>query len=406
MNIDEELSKVGLTRKQYENAMSDIIDKINGEKDIDWSEIHDKYNLRGSTDFFRQAASRRPFGGAFVYEYFVKNKTLKDHSSDIDNKLDEIKREKIKLQTLNVERNRLDRRDAKQQLYFEYIGSVCEQLELPDFQPLFIQSPNNPISYICTLSDIHYGASFKSQNNEYNREIARERLELLCSLLYDFVEKHEVNTLYILELGDSIQGLLRLSDLNLNDTSVVKAVVEISRLLAQFLNQLSAFVNIEYYHAPTANHTQLRVLNAKASELAAEDVEYIIGNYIKDLCSNNSRINVHLAEEGKEYITVDIPFGNIYAMHGHQIKNIENSIRDLSMLVGEHIPYLLLGHYHNGREIPSYESVTYDAEVLVSPSFIGSDPYSDRLMKGCKPAVKIYGFDDVYGHTESYKILL
>lgn len=60
----------------------------------------------------------------------------------------------------------------------------------------------------------------------------------------------------------------------------------------------------------------------------------------------------------------------------------------------------------NGKEIPSFESSCYDTEVLVSPSFIGSDPYSDSIMKGAKASVKIYGFDDIYGHTETHKIIL
>lgn len=48
---------------------------------------------------------------------------------------------------------------------------------------------------------------------------------------------------------------------------------------------------------PKANHTQLRVLGAKANELGEEDLEYVIGHYIKDLCSDNYRISVHLEDE-------------------------------------------------------------------------------------------------------------
>ena len=96
----------------------------------------------------------------------------------------------------------------------------------------------------------------------------------------------------------------------------------------------------------------------------------------------------------------------VIAMHGHQLKNIENSIRDLSMLRRSFIDYLLLGHFHSGKEIPSFEGCCNDTEILVSPSFVGSDPYSDSIMKGCKAAVKIYGFDSTYGHKETYKFIL
>ena len=197
-----------------------------------------------------------------------------------------------------------------------------------------------------------------------------------------------------------------MSDLKINDSSVVKAVVEISRLIALFLNEISAYTTVEYYHSPTANHSQIRPLGTKASEIADEDLEYVIGNYIKDLCANNNRITIHLAEEGKQYIDIPIFDYNIIAMHGHQIKNIETSVKDMSMLKRRFIDYLILGHFHNGKEIPSSESCCYDTEVLVSPSFIGSDPYSDSIMKGAKASVKIYGFDDLYGHTETHKIIL
>ena len=76
------------------------------------------------------------------------------------------------------------------------------------------------------------------------------------------------------------------------------------------------------------------------------------------------------------------------------------------MLIRSFIDYLLLGHLHNGKEIPSFEGCCTDTEILISPSFVGSDPYSDSLMKGSKASVKIYGFNDIYGHTETYKIIL
>ena len=179
-----------------------------------------------------------------------------------------------------------------------------------------------------------------------------------------------------------------------------------SRYALSTVYELSIYTKIEYYHAPSANHTQIRPLGTKASEIADEDLEYLIGNYIKDLCSGNERISVHLAEEGKQYIEISVIGIEIIAMHGHQLKNVENSIRDLSMLRRSFIDYLILGHFHSGKEIPSFEGCCNDTEILVSPSFVGSDPYSDSLMKGSKAAVKIYGFDSTYGHTETYKFIL
>ena len=223
-----------------------------------------------------------------------------NYIQQIKKEKEEIRKERIKLQTANIERNRLDRNESRQQFYYEYVGSVIEALPNPEFKPLFDYTENDiNINYLVCLSDLHYGATFKSENNEYSPEIAKERFEHLSACVIEFIQKHKINKIHIVSLGDLIQGILRVSDLKINDSSIVKATVEISRLIALFIREISTYALVEYYHTPSANHTQIRPLGTKASEIADEDLEYIIGNYIKDLCATNDRINVHLSEEGK-----------------------------------------------------------------------------------------------------------
>ena len=408
-NFTEELQKYGLTADTYEKVCKDISDKLEGNNDLDWSEIQSKYNITCNPDTIRKASSTI-FGGQFRTEY-LKNQIYTNSEEyskekELDKKIADMRKERMKLQTANIERNRVDRNESRQEMYYEYVGNVCTALPLPEFQPLYYDSAENELGYIMSLADIHYGAKFKSENNEYSTEIAKERFENLSGYVIDFIQKHKITKFHVVSLGDMVQGILRVSDLKINDSTVVKSTVEISRLIALFLRELSVYTNIEYYHTPSANHTQIRPLGTKASEIADEDLEYLIGNYIKDLCDGNERISVYLADEGKQYIEIPIVGNEVIAMHGHQLKNIENSIRDLSMLRRSFIDYLLLGHFHSGKEIPSFEGCCNDTEILVSPSFVGSDPYSDSIMKGCKAAVKIYGFDSTYGHKETYKFIL
>ncbi len=387
--------------------------KDSGNLDLSWNEIADLINKEfreDESEYRSEAAYRKPFQQAKrYYEANVFGNILDEDSyfKELQLQKQELRKERIKLQTANVERNRIDRAESRQELFYEYIGSVKEVLPLPEFKPLFAKIDNeNDMQYLCCLSDLHYGASFVSENNEYSPEIFKGRLELLASYLYDFINEKKINKINIACLGDTLQGILRVSDLKLNDSSVVKCTVEVSRLIASFLNSLSEFVNIEYYHVPSANHTQIRPLGTKASEIADEDLEYVIGNYIMDLCSANERISVHLADEGKEYIEIGIDGYEVLAMHGHQIKNIETSLKDLSIQRRSFIDYLILGHFHAGKEIPVAEGCTNDAEIFVCPSFVGSDPYADSIMKGSKASVKIFGFDIVYGMTETKKIIL
>ena len=68
--------------------------------------------------------------------------------------------------------------------------------------------------------------------------------------------------------------------------------------------------------------------------------------------------------------------------------------------------YSILGHTHASNDIAVGEGVSNDVEVLVCSSFIGSDPYSDKLMKGSKAACKVFTFDDKNGHIGTDKVIL
>ena len=262
------------------------------------------------------------------------------------------------------------------------------------------------IEYLVSIADIHYGANFKSANNEYSMEICEKRFELLLANLIDFVNKKGIKKLNILELGDTLQGVLRVSDLKLNETTVVKATVKISKLIAKFLTDLSVHCYIDYYHVPYANHTQLRPLGTKASELGEEDIEYVISHYIEDLCSNNERISVHLANENEKTIDFKINGNQIVAMHGHGIKGVGNVIKNLTIQKRMFIDYVIMGHLHGNNEFVASESTCSDAEVFICPSFIGSDPYSDSLFRGAKASVKAYGFSSKYGCVTTSKFIL
>lgn len=407
----EELSKYGLTLETYDKIIADIDSKIDGENDYDWSEIKDKYGINCNSDTIRKSSST-PFGGKMRSEYekyrIGLDKTENNSDSELDVKIQELRKERIKLQTANVERNRLDRAEARQEMYYEHVGQIIKTLPIPDFEQ--ITDTNDKVDdqrdYVLTITDVHFGAEFLSENNKYSKEIALERFEYLLDRTIHFIKQNKLTNLKVTCLGDSLQGLIHLTDLKINDSSVVKSCVEISRIIANFLNQLSKYVNVKYYHVPSANHTQTRGLGSRPNELMDEDLEYLIGNYIKDLLSNNTRISVTLAEEGKQYVIIPVEGYEILAMHGHQIKSMESAIKDLSMVRRDFVEYLLLGHFHAGKSITCNEGCLNDAEVLVAPSFIGSDPYSDSLFKGSKAACMIYGFNSLYGHVESHKIIL
>lgn len=90
MNTLEILSQYGLTKDQYEECLQTIIDKRNGNTDIDWQEIIVKYNLPIAVDSLRRV-NNGIFGGGFVAEYMKKfaGKSLDDKTDeDLSNNKD------------------------------------------------------------------------------------------------------------------------------------------------------------------------------------------------------------------------------------------------------------------------------------------------------------------------------
>ena len=300
---------------------------------------------------------------------------------EIEEKRLELEKERKKLQATKIEYNRNLRTESRFELFYENIKEAIQRLEVPNFKRMNVDS--NDKKYVLNFSDIHYASTFKSINNEYSREICHNRFNLMAEKTIKFAIENNVDKMLVINNSDTIQGMLRISDVKLNDIPVVESVVEVSQLLAKFLNKLSEYIEVEYIHVPMANHSQIRPLGTKASELPAEDMEKIIVNYVADLCDNNERIFVH-----REYKSDNVQFKifdfECIALHGHQIRNIKNSLKDLSQLHRKFYSFVFLGHYHNSMNYTANEQDTYNAEILVAPSIVGSCQYSDKLMVGGK----------------------
>lgn len=319
----------------------------------------------------------------------------------------ELEKERQKLYATNIEARRTLRQESRSELFYENIRDTLDVLPMPEITVGKSGYARSHIKeHLLAIADIQGGAKFKLLINEYSLAICEERFNRLLDMVVDFVEYHEINKLHVVGLGDSIQGILRVTDLKLNETSVVEATITVARLMANFLNQLSAYCYIEYYHTPTSNHAQMRPIGTKASELASEDIEYIIGHYIFDMLSKNDRVNVNL-NDGYDYIEIPIFDFNIRAEHGHTIKNLDTALRDRSATSRKLIDYIIVGHWHNGKIIPGNEHESHDTEVLMCPSFQGTDPYAyNKLGLSSKAACKLFVFDKKYGCTGTEKFIL
>lgn len=376
--------------------------KDNTLTDYDHTEIYKAiYGIEvNSSEARKRMYGLRDFFANFNEEE-LNNITEDETLLELEAKRVEIEKERKKLQATKIEYNRNLRVESRQELLYENIKDEKDRLPLPIFEERLYPQING--EYLLSFTDVHFGANFVSENNVYNREEAKKRFELLSCRVIDMCKEKHINHLNICDLGDDIQGLLRISDVQINDVPVVQAVVEIARLIATTLNKMSKVTDITYYHTMSSNHSQTRPITGKA-DLIKEDLEYIIGSYIEDLLSKNDKVKVILSD--KDYHSIELAGQQIIMMHGHQIKDTKNAIRDYSMLHRVFYDIAFVGHYHAGQQMSVGESANGNTEIYVVPSFVGSDPYSDSLKKGSKAMCRLFKIEEGNGVTENYTIIL
>lgn len=326
--------------------------------------------------------------------------------NEIREATEKFEKERYKLEATKIEMHRGRRQSGRQELFYENVAKAIERLPMPEIvvKKKFEGMDNK--SYLLCIADIQAGANFDIPTNKYSLDICESRFNQLLESVVEYVLDRHIFHLKIAGLGDTIQGILRLTDLKLNETSVVEATVTVARMIAGFLNELSAYCDIDYYHVPSSNHAQNRPIGSKASELASEDMEYVIGHYIADMLLFNDRIKVHL-NDGYDYIEIPIFNFNVMATHGHTIKNLDTALKDWSATHRKLIDYLIVGHWHNGKVIPGNEHEHHDTELLMCPSFQGTDPYAFyKLGLSSKAACKMFIFDNKYGCTGTEKFIL
>lgn len=350
-------------------------------------------------------ARKRMYGLRDFFENFnqeeLNNFSNDDAIKELEAKRLEIEKERKKLQATKIEYNRNLRVESRQELLYENIRDEKERLPLPIFEERYYSVNNG--EYLLAFTDIHYGADFVSENNIYNREETKKRFEFIVSRTKQMCREKHISHLNICDLGDDIQGLLRISDVQINDIPVVQAVVEVARLIATTLNEISKVADITYYHTMASNHSQTRPITGKA-DLIKEDLEYIIGNYISDLLSENDKVKVVISD--KDYHSIQLARQQVIMLHGHQVKDTKNAIRDYSMLHRVFYDIAFVGHFHAGQQMSVGESENGNTEIYVVPSFVGSDPYSDSLKKGSKAMCKLFKIEEGNGVTENYTIVL
>ena len=399
--------------KRYEGETEEQLlyrlGKIKDELGLTWQEIADTMNELLDYDYseskYRKAFKRI---SNFQEDNFIEKEDKSNNYQKEYDKLSvlkqDIKSERIKLQTLNLERNRLNREDARQELFYEQIGQYIRSKKVEKLKPLY-EPKNKDIKYLLGIADVHANAKWCTNTNEYSMDIVSERLTLLLVEVVQFIKLKQLDELNIVLLGDLIDGCLRMSNLQTMDSTVAKSVADISDMLICFFETLveKTHIHINLFDVVYSNHSMPRFLQ---NYDIREDLGYTINRYIRTGLRNNKNIDIYSPFDSDICLDFKIWNFDIIGFHGHTEKNQSEAIKNFTIDRRKLYDYAVCGHLHSNQKTSISVDGLHDVETIQFPSFCGDDPYANSIHKISKGSCLICGFDKNYGFIESYKIIL
>lgn len=374
----EELSKYGLNAESYEAILKDIDSKIDGENDYDWSELKDKYNVQCNSDTIRKSSSTI-FGGKLRSEYEkYKNESNNEVSSrdELDVKIQNMRKEKIKLSDARVEYNRLIRQEARKESYADMVKRIiCENVE-PINIPVHYTLFNSSTDLLCHLTDIHCGIEIHNWKNDFDEDILKKRIEKFTSDILDIRGMHESENCYLV-IGEILSGIIH-NNLRLqNNMDLMEQFKYISELISAMLVRMANHFNHIYVYTTPGNHS--RISPKKEDALDGENMDVLLPFYLKARMQNIKNITICDNTIEPEIAMFNIRGNNVFAAHGHK-DSPSNVVQNFTMMFGIKPDIVLLGHRHTN----SMETV-YDTKVIQSGCVSGSDAYAMSIRKTNKP---------------------
>jgi hypothetical protein len=412
--------------------MSEILKRLDGETenqtlwrlgnakaagvlgDITWPEVAEFMNKtyrEDETQYYDSSAYRKRyknFSDAYD-ELFSKENFTDEQLIDIEEKKRELLKEKTKIQTEKLEYNRWLREEARDELIAEKIVTAIRELpplKVPEILPAHIVGRTHNDREGCLIfADTHYGVDLKITGlfgetiNEYSPEIFEERMWDLLTQVIDICAKEGFSSLNVYDLGDEVDGILRVSQLWKLRYGVIESTVRYGRFITEWLNELSKHVYIKYQMVKDSNHCQLRLLNQPKGTFKDENMSYIITEKIMDRLSNNP--NFEFIQNPTGYVFDDLLGYKVLGIHG-ECKNLESAIKEFSKTYGVDISFLIGGHKHHQNS----SNIGIESDVIGVPSVIGVDDYALSLHKTSDPGATLFVLERGKGKTMEYNIKL
>lgn len=320
----------------------------------------------------------------------------------------EQQKERIKLQSEKIEYNKMIREQSRAELLEEKIIESVNNRPTIFVPDIYIKKNNAKRDFLLGIADMHTGVEFCLRGwegeilNEYSPEIMEKRMWKLLEEFVAINDDQKINHVTVTNLGDSIDGILRMSQLMSLKLGVTDSSIFFAEFISNWLNELSKHCVVDYYSI-FGNHDQMRMLSGKRDEFPHENAQKWITKLIEANLKDNKNITIN---NRNEFMYIDILGTKILGVHGENERNLENSIKDYMLTYNKPVHLLLSGHLHHSHEKTIGMSGVQDIEYVQLPALIGIDDYSLKLKKTSNAGAKTMIIQEGLGRTVTYNIKL
>lgn len=364
--------------EKYEHLVDDhdidefcrIIFKLKQEEHLTWDDVRDIVNFYYGVNYTSSCYKSR----------FQRSKLCDDicecasEEDLLNEKLLELAKTKVKLSDERIQINAIIRKLAREETLKEIAHDVAQHMNaVKQLNYSYDIKVESPVEGLLLIGDWHYGIMIDNMFNKYNPSIVKERANKLLNSVVSTCYKDSIKKIHVANLGDMIAGDIHLP-LRINSrVDVITQVLEVSEIIAEFLNELSAHVQVSYC-GTLDNHS--RIDPNKANSLELESLARITDWYLR---ARLPQIKFTSNE------TVDIADTNILGhdiafVHGHKDKQstMINSINNFTQVHYDLICSAHMHHFSANEECGTF--------MIANGSLMGTDDHAYDLRLHSKPS--------------------
>ena len=366
----------------------------------DWAEkvLGSDYRDVFSDEYIRRSAK--------VFSIFLKH--LEDMGDveaegEMQDMLEQLRAERIKIQTANLEYNAIQRAEARNDLFNEQIIKAIERLEpIKGARPkLDVEPCDKHRTALLAISDLHAGSTF-TVKGIYNEIVNEYSYDIMCARLWSIIDKIEADDIVFDDLtlaicGDLVEGILRESSLTKLREPVTDTVIRLAEFLSEWIYQLSIRlekkVNVVIIGG---NHDTVRSLTSRPM-FEGENLTKIVVEFIKLRLQDLDWITV---DDYQDVAIKTIQGVNVMFQHGED-KDLKTTMDYFSNLYNIDVDEIVAGHLHRTESKTVGITELGDRQLTRVGSIVGTDSYAKQIRASARPSCYMALYEEDNGKTWS-----